>query len=231
MRRADRLFDIIQILRAERRPVTASRLASRLEVAVRTVYRDVAALQASGVPVEGAAGLGYVLRDGYDLPPLMFTPDEVRVVEMAVRLMRRTGDHGLQEAAERLQTKIQAVLPHAVRRGAGAVPVFVSGHGAGPAAVCMDDVRTAIRDAKKLEIFYVDRDERTTCRRIWPLGLVYWTEATLIGAWCELRAEYRHFRADRITALATLDEAFPTGQTLLEGWRALHAGHQEGESQ
>src|SRR5580700_7433919 len=113
--RADRLFDVIQVLRSARKPVTAAQLAEKLEVTVRTVYRDVAALQARRVPIEGAPGIGYVLRRGFDLPPLMFTLEEVEAIVVAARLLRRTGDLGLQQAAESVLSKITVILPQALR--------------------------------------------------------------------------------------------------------------------
>src|SRR5580700_7238016 len=126
MRRADRLFDIIRILRAARRPVTAARLAEQLEVTPRTVYRDIATLQARRVPIEGAAGLGYVLRPGFELPPLMFTADELDAVALGVRLVRRTRDANLQAAAERVLSKVLGVLPEALRPQVDAPALYVS---------------------------------------------------------------------------------------------------------
>src|SRR5271169_2948563 len=127
MRRSDRLFDIIQALRTASAPVTAARLAERLEVTVRTVYRDVATLQARRVPIEGAPGLGYVLRRGFDLPPLMFTSEEIEAIAVGVRLLRRTGDAGLQDAAAGVLSKVSVVLPEALRSHLAAPSVYVSG--------------------------------------------------------------------------------------------------------
>ncbi len=219
MRRADRLFDIIQLLRGAARPLTASRMAGRLEVSPRTVYRDIAALQASGVPVDGASGLGYVLRPGYDMPPLMFTAEEAQTIAVALDLVRRTGDRGLQDAAGRVRAKIAAVSP--TRPWA---PFHVSSHGAYvPDIVCMSEVRDAIRSARKLRIRYLDGHGRHSDRVVWPLAVAYFMEATLIGAWCELRGDYRHFRADRIQAVEILDTFYPPDRPeLLAGWRALH---------
>ena len=132
MRRADRLFDIIQTLRTAKGPVTAEGLAKRLEVTVRTVYRDVATLQARRVPIEGAAGIGYVLRPGFDLPPLMFTADEIEAIAVAMRMLRRTGDDGLQAAAEMVLSKVTVTLPDSLREHLIELPFFVSHHGAPP---------------------------------------------------------------------------------------------------
>jgi predicted DNA-binding transcriptional regulator YafY len=223
MRRADRLFDVIQILRAAGRPVTAADLAAKLEVTARTIYRDIAALQASRVPIEGEAGIGYVLRGGFDLPPLMFTADEIEAIVVGARLTRRTGDPALQEAAERVLSKVTVILPDALRAHLIAAPVFVSGRGAPvPSAVDLAEIRAAIHDRRKLRLEYVDEKGARTRRTVWPIAVAYYTDTTLVAAWCELRADYRHFRTDRIAAAAVLDDKFPTdGGKLMADWLAL----------
>jgi predicted DNA-binding transcriptional regulator YafY len=222
MRPAERLFDIIQLLRGTARPLSAAALAARLEVSTRTIYRDIAALQGSGVPIDGAPGFGYVLGDGYDLPPLMFTAEEFQTIAVALDLLRRTGDQGLQAAAAGVRAKLAAIRPQA--RGAGGeAPYYVSTQGA-PASsvVCLSAVRAAIRAGRKLRLDYRDRDGAASRRIVWPLAIAYFAESTLIGAWCELRADYRHFRTDRVHDLAVLDQAFPRDcPTLLSGWWAL----------
>jgi len=223
MRRGDRLFDIIQVLRTAGAPVTAATLAERLEVTVRTIYRDVATLQARRVPIEGAPGLGYVLRRGFDLPPLMFTSEEIEAIAVGARLVGRTGDPGLQDAADSVLSKVTVVLPVALRAYLAAAPFYVSSSGA-PTADSADltAVRQAIRAERKLRIAYVDEKEAGTERTIWPIAVAYYTQATLIGAWCELRRDYRHFRADRITALRVLDEGYPSDNgRLMAEWQAL----------
>ena len=211
MRRSDRLFDIIQALRTASAPVTAAMLAERLEVTVRTVYRDMATLQARRVPIEGAPGLGYMLRRGFDLPPLMFTSEEIEAIAVGARLVGRTGDPGLQDAADSVLSKVTVVLPEALRAYLAAAPFYVSSSGA-PAAGNADltGVRQAIRAERKLRIAYVDEKETRTERTIWPIAVAYYVQATLIGAWCELRRDYRHFRADRVTALSVLDARYPS---------------------
>jgi predicted DNA-binding transcriptional regulator YafY len=220
MRRADRLFDIIQVLRTATRPITATALAAELEVTPRTVYRDIATLQARRVPIEGAAGLGYVLRRGFDLPPLMFTSEEIEAIVVGMRLLRRTGDVGLQDAAVGVLSKIEVVLPAALRSHLAAPTAFVSGHGAPTSEVAdLSLVRSAIRDERKLRIDYVDQHGQQSSRTIWPFSVAYYVEATLINAWCELRDDFRHFRADRVRALTMLDEGFPVpGRSLMAGW-------------
>jgi predicted DNA-binding transcriptional regulator YafY len=218
MRRADRLFDIIQLLRSAKVPLTAATLATELEVTPRTVYRDVATLQARRVPIEGAPGLGYVLKRGFDLPPLMLTSDEIEAIVVGARLLRRTGDAGLQEAAARVLSKVEVVLPEALRGYLASPTAFVSERGA-PAGADLSVIRAAIRDERKLHIDYVDEQGRTSARTIWPFAVAYYVEATLISAWCELRDDFRHFRADRVQGLTVLDIGFPvSGRTLLADW-------------
>jgi predicted DNA-binding transcriptional regulator YafY len=223
VRRADRLFDIIQLLRLARAPLTAAAIAAELEVTPRTVYRDIATLQARRVPIEGAAGVGYLLRRGYDLPPLMFTEEEAEAIAVGLRLLRRTGDPALTAAARGVLAKLASVLPEGLRAHLAAAPFHVSAHGArAPTAITLADIRGAIRAARKLRIEYVDGTGATTSRTVRPLALEYYVEATLIGAWCELRQDYRNFRADRIVTATVLAEDFiPEAARLLEGWRAL----------
>jgi predicted DNA-binding transcriptional regulator YafY len=229
MRRADRLFDIIQRLRTARGPMTAAALAEDLEVTVRTVYRDVATLQARRVPIEGAAGIGYVLRRGFDLPPLMFTVEEIEAIAVGARLVARTGDPALQDAAESVLSKVTVVLPEALREQLASAPIFVSSSGAPvPDSVDLSVVRQAIREERKLEIAYADEKGTRTQRIIWPIAVAYYVQATLIGAWCEMRQDYRHFRADRISALAVLDECYPSDNgRLMAEWLALRQSEQE----
>lgn len=220
MRRADRLFDIIQILRSATGPVTAAGLAAELEVTVRTVYRDVATLQARRVPIEGAPGLGYVLRRGFDLPPLMFAAEEIEAVAVGMRLLRRTGDPGLQKAADSVLSKVTAVLPEPLRASLLLPPFYVSGQGAPvPPSADLTAIRAAIRDERKLRIAYSDEKGRRTHRTVWPIAMAYYVEATLVSAWCELRGDFRHFRTDRILSLDRLEERFPVrGRVLMAQW-------------
>jgi predicted DNA-binding transcriptional regulator YafY len=223
MRRSDRLFDIIQVLRTARGPMTAAVLATELEVNVRTVYRDVATLQARRVPIEGAAGVGYVLRRGFDLPPLMFTADEIEAIAVGARMVARTGDQGLRHAAGSVLSKVTAVLPDPLRAQLTDPPLFVSASGAPvPEGIDLSEVREAIRDERKLRIAYTDGIGEQTRRVIWPIAMAYYVQATLIAGWCELRRGYRHFRADRITSLTVLDERYPSDNgRLVTEWMKL----------
>ena len=209
MRRSDRLFDIIQHLRTATGPVTAATIARELEVTPRTIYRDIATLQARRVPIDGAAGIGYVLRKSFDLPPLMFTADEVEAIAIGARLVRRLRDTKLQEAADSVFSKVTVVLPEALRRQLTETPVYVSpGDTVEPQGVDLADVRSAIRDSRKLHIAYVDEKGRRTNRTVWPIAMAYYVDVTLVGAWCELRNGYRNFHVERIQSSKVLDELF-----------------------
>jgi predicted DNA-binding transcriptional regulator YafY len=223
MRRADRLFDIIQILRSQAHPITASDLAGLLEVNIRTVYRDIVTLQARRVPIEGAAGIGYVLRRGFDLPPLMFTTDEIDAIVLGARMVRRVRDTKLHAAADRVLEKVTSVLPEALRAQLAAPAIYVSeGSAAVPAGIDPAAVRDAIRARRKLRIAYADVTGQHSRRTIWPIAMAYYVDVTLLAAWCELRADYRHFRIERIAACEMLPDSFPDddGQ-LMAGWLAL----------
>jgi predicted DNA-binding transcriptional regulator YafY len=222
MRRADRLFDIIQTLRVATGPMTAATLAEKLEVTVRTVYRDIATLQARRIPIEGAAGVGYIFRRGFDLPPLMFTADEIDAIAVGARLVRRLRDPGLQDAADSVLAKITTILPASLRPGMVSAPFYVSvGAAQTPTGIDLSDVRYVIRETRKLRITYADAAGQRTNRTVWPIAMAYYVDVTLIGAWCELRTDYRHFRVERIVTSTLLEETFPTnGGQLMQGWLA-----------
>lgn len=212
MRRADRLLLIIQSLRRAHGPVTAQALADELEVSRRTVYRDVLDLQAARVPIEGEAGVGYVLRPGYDLPPLMFTVEEVEAIALGARLTRERGaaggDTGLARAADDVLAKVAAVLPAPLAAALERTALLVPPRAADEAAFGphMALLRRAVRDRTRLRIGYVDAAGIVTDRVVWPLALLFYADVTLLGAWCELRQGYRFFRSDRI------EEVEATGQ-------------------
>ena len=200
MRRADRLLQIVQALRRQRGPVTAQALADELEVSRRTIYRDILDLQSSLVPIEGEAGLGYVLRPGYDLPPLMFNVEEVEAIVLGARLARDRGDPALARAADDVLAKVSAVLPapmaSVLERSALLVPSRKEEGFFGPH---LHLLRRAVRDRNKLTLRYADLSGAKTERVVWPLALLFFSQATLLGAWCELRGDFRFFRTDRIT--------------------------------
>jgi predicted DNA-binding transcriptional regulator YafY len=223
MRRADRLFDIIQALRTAPQPVTAAALAERLEVTARTIYRDIAALQASRVPIEGAPGLGYVLRRGFDLPPLMFTTEEADAIAIGVRLLRRLRDAKLQQAAESVLAKLAVVVPEPLQLHLVSAPIYVSDGDAPPVTgVDPAELRAAIHEARKVAITYVSETGHRTHRTVRPIAMAYYVDATLLGAWCELRNDFRNFRVDRILNAQLLGERFlaESGKLMAE-WLAL----------
>lgn len=222
MARSDRLFEIIQILRAARQPVTACRLAERLEVSERTIYRDMATLMGRGVPVFGEAGLGYVMRSGYDLPPLMFTAEEVEAIVLGARMVMRAGDRTLAAAADSAVAKIETVLTDTLRQRCGRTALFVPGDASPPvSAVDIGRVRAAVREERKLRIRYADATGAMTERMIWPLAIGYFHDVAVIAAWCELRRDFRHFRGDRLHGLETLAERFDGRHGgLLRDWLA-----------
>jgi predicted DNA-binding transcriptional regulator YafY len=207
--RSNRLFEIIQILRCASAPIPARALADSLEVTKRTIYGDIVTLQATGVPIEGAAGVGYVMRAGYNLPPLMFTADEIEAIVVGLSLLGRTGDFGLQAAAARVSQKIADVLPDRTGSLLETQPLLVSHWNAvPPSEVDYRLMRRAIRGEEKLRLQYRDAETRDTERTIRPLALVYYVDSVILAAWCELREDFRHFRLDRIFECTPTGEAF-----------------------
>lgn len=217
MPRSTRLFEIIQILRQADAPVTAQAIAEDLEVAKRTIYRDIAALQAMRLPIEGEAGIGYVMRSGFDLPPLMFDQDELEAIVVGLALLGRTGDRGLERAAERAASKISDVLPEQAQSPAR---LHVSRWNRVPEArIDTSALRRLIRDEAELTIAYVDQAEQSTNRIIRPLALIYYIDVVILAAWCGLRQDFRHFRIDRIRECTPTGTHFRgLGKALLEQW-------------
>ncbi len=224
MRRADRLFQIIQILRRSRRPVTARALAQELEISVRTLYRDVADLMAQRVPIRGEAGVGYVLDDGFDMPPLMLTADEVEAVLLGAQWVAARGDPDLTRAAQDLVAKIAQVIPEGLRPFVGSSPLTASPRPDAVAdALNMTQLRAALREERKVILDYRDEQGAVTRRIIWPVTVAYLDTVRLIGAWCELRQAFRSFRTDRVVAADFTSERYsrPRRQLWAE-WRKAH---------
>jgi len=221
MRRADRLFQIIQILRRTRRPVTAQQIAGEVETSVRSVYRDIATLMAQRVPVRGEAGIGYVLERGFDMPPLMLTPDEIEAVALGAQLVAKRGDAVLAQAAEDVIAKIAATVPERLRPllldPVSSAPQFQQRR---PDGIDMVRVRSAIRSGHKVRIRYRDEQDRETERTIWPIAVGYMELVRLLVAWCETRRDFRTFRTDRVHDAQFLEEAFEERPALLRArWR------------
>ncbi|PVB60809.1 YafY family protein [Labrenzia sp. 011] len=228
MRRADRLFQIVQYLRGGRL-VRARQLAEWLEVSERTIYRDIVDLQASGVPIEGAAGVGYILRDGYDLPPLMFTRDETVALLAGARLIRAWGGAAMARAAEEAMIKIDAVLPERMRVRHRDVEIHaVAPEMTGQVRAYIDFLETAADGRKRLSIAYCDSKGDASSRVIRPLGLWFWGKVWTLVAWCELRQDFRMFRLDRIGEIRETGDRFSSepGKTLKDFYRLMEeAGH------
>jgi predicted DNA-binding transcriptional regulator YafY len=220
MRRADRLFRIVERLR-RRGPVTAAALAEHLEVSARTVYRDVQDLIASGVPILGEAGVGYALQRGFDLPPLMFNEDEIEALVLGARIVESRADPALARAARDVLAKVEAVLPARLRERLDGAALFAPNFVAKPAGESLTQLRGAIRLRRKVAFAYRDQSGSETRRTVQPLGVFYWGATWSLGAWCELRAGFRNFRTDRIDGLAVLEEAFEPqpGRTLRDFFR------------
>ncbi len=221
MRRADRLFQIVQLVRG-RRLSTAAWLAERLEISLRTVYRDIADLQAQGVPIEGEAGVGYRMARGFDLPPLMFTVREAQALVAAARLAGPRLGTELGDAAETAMAKILSVLPVADRERALATPIFAPGSPGPQHAASIDTLRSACEQRRKLVIDYLDLDGRASTRTVRPLACLFWGQVWTLAAWCELREDFRSFRLDRIGRLDVTDERFrdERGRSLADLFRA-----------
>lgn len=211
MRPADRLFQIVLQL-GRGRVVTAATLAQRLEVSERTIYRDMQNLMASGVPVEGEAGIGYRLHRSYQVPPMMFDQNEIQALILGAQVVKRVGDHDLVEAAERILDKVDAVLPQALRpqlsSQAVVVPHFYDWQSP-ETTQTLGQVRDAINERRRLFLSYRDAAGEETERIVWPFTLLYWGYGWAAGCWCELRQQFRTFRVDRIAQARSLTTPFP----------------------
>ena len=200
MRRADRLFQIVQLLRGGR-VVTAADLAQELEVSPRTVYRDVRDLIASGVPIEGEAGVGYCLAGGFDLPPLMFDEEELRALVFGARMVQAWGDDSLARSARSVLSKIEVVLPHSLRQHLDDVGLYVPLRLSGETRAKVAAIRRGIDGNRRVAFAYTDAKERETEREVRPLCLVFWGTVWTASGWCELRGDFRTFRVDRMSGL------------------------------
>jgi predicted DNA-binding transcriptional regulator YafY len=222
MTRTERLLALIQRFRRYRRPATGRELADAMGVSLRTVYRDIATLVGQGAPIAGGAGVGFILRPGFLLPPLMFRDEEIEALVLGSRWVAQLPDQTLSQAAGDALAKINSVLPAALRERAqrsGLFPV--------PRAEVLPDVvdaavlRGAIRDECKLRLEYRDDEGRHTTRLVWPLAIGFYDRLRVLVAWCELRVDFRHFRTDRIESAVRLDERLPRSrQILLQEWRS-----------
>jgi len=223
MSRSERLLALIQVLRRHRRPVAGAVLARELSVSLRTVYRDIQSLAAGGAPIEGEAGVGYVLRPGYTLPPLMFTDEEMEAIVLGSRMMAASADAPLASAARDALAKITAVLPDGRAEDVAMLGLLSAPRPPdAPDGVDLARLRQAIRAERKVWISYGDEAGTRTERRIWPISLTFYDRTRLLAAWCELRQGFRHFRTDRVIALTETAERFPRPRrALMKEWRQI----------
>ena len=218
MRRADRLFRIVQRLR-RRGATTARQLAEALEVSERTVYRDIRDLLVSGVPIQGEAGVGYALDHSFELPPLMFDEEEIEALVLGARIVRAWADRKLARAAEEALQKIENVLPPRLKSKLADTALMAPDfHFSDRFRSGLEDLRRAIREQRKAHFHYVDRANAGSDRTVHPLGLAYWGQTWTLTAWCEMRDGFRNFRLDRIEQLRIGEEKFESapGQTLAD---------------
>jgi len=222
MRRTERLFQIIQILRSARSPITGRQLADELEISLRTLYRDMAELTAQRVPITGEAGMGYVLDEGYDMPPLMLTADELEAAALGAAMVAAQADPSLARAARDLVGKLSEAIPPELR------PVVLDGSTRSYSTRSASDqsfdgtlLRHAIRKRFKLRLAYRDKAGAASDRVVWPLLIAYLNSVRYIVAWCETRDDYRHFKMDRVQSLDVLEDKYPGRRAqLIKGWEA-----------
>jgi predicted DNA-binding transcriptional regulator YafY len=221
MSRAERLLDLLQLLRNRSVPVAGDHLAAELGISIRTLYRDIATLQAQGADIRGEPGLGYVLRPGFTLPPLMFSADEIEALVLGSRwVARRAQDRRLSAAATSLLAKVTAVLPASIRDSVESTSLLVAGDDVVPAEADLATIRAAVRTQAKLSLTYQNGDGATSTRIVWPFAVAFFERVRIVLAWCELRQDFRAFRLDRIAALSLLPERYPQKRAaLLKQWR------------
>lgn len=218
--RSERLLTLLQTLRRYRRPVTGTVLAEETGVSLRTLYRDIASLQSQGAMIEGEAGIGYVLKPGFMLPPMMFSEEELEALVLGSRWVARAAEPRLAGAGADALAKIAAVLPPDMRDMIDSAALFVGPKRRDEDKADVSAIRKAIRMERILELHYGDEQGRISRRRVWPFGLGYYEHVRVLMAWCELRQDFRHFRTDRIIDMALHDARYPRRRTvLLKEWR------------
>lgn len=224
MTKTERLFQLLQILREHRYPISAHFLARELDVSVRTVYRDIETLQGQGADIDGEPGMGYVLKPGFLLPPLMFSDEEIEALVLGSRWVMKKTDAKLKQAAQQALAKIASVLPSQLQQQLELTGLMVADH----CFLSGDDdvlslIRLAIRKEFKLLLHYNDLKGQNSERVIWPLGIGYFEQVRLLIAWCELKQDFRHFRVDKITKLENLEIRYPKNRAgLIKEWRRVN---------
>jgi predicted DNA-binding transcriptional regulator YafY len=220
MSRAQRLLDLIQILRRHRFPVAGTSLADELGISLRTLYRDIDTLKSQGAHIDGEPGVGYILRPGFMLPPLMFSEEEIEALVLGGRWVAAQTDEPLGKAARNALSKIAAVLPSDLQRSLETSSLLVPSQRAPAGVADLPVIREAIRTERKLRITYSDEQDISTSRTIWPFALGFFERVRMVAAWCEMRRDYRHFRADRIRSLKLTEVRYPRRRlVMLREWR------------
>lgn len=220
MARSERLLTLLQTMRRYRRPVSGAALAAETGVSVRTLYRDIASLQAQGALIDGEPGVGYVLKPGFMLPPMMFSQDEIEALVLGSRWVARAADPRLATAGADALAKIADVLPPEMREAVEASTLLVNLRPPIEAKADLGAIRKAIRSERMLNLTYSDETGAVSVRRIWPFALSYYEQVRVVVAWCELRQDFRHFRTDRIIEMVPQDERYPRRRAvLLKDWR------------
>ena len=223
MSRAQRLLDLIQILRRHRFPVAGTSLADELGISLRTLYRDIDTLKAQGAHIDGEPGVGYILRPGFMLPPLMFSEEEIEAIVLGSRWVADRADAALSAAARNALAKIAAVLPPDLKTSLDTSSLLIGPRKAMAAGDSeLPVIRQAIRGERKLRIRYLDKSGSDSRRTIWPFALGFFERVRIVVAWCEMRQGFRHFRTDRISKVQVTDKRYPRRrQVLLKDWRAV----------
>ncbi|HCL6627333.1 TPA: YafY family transcriptional regulator [Citrobacter amalonaticus] len=218
MTRTERLLELLQILRAQRYPITASALAERLEINVRSLYRDIKTLQQQGVSIEGGAGIGYIVKSDFHLPPLNLSHEEINAIILGLNWVSHNTDYDFKNTARNALAKIHAVIPGELKN-----LIESQSYLTGPSEnneIFFEDIRNAIKNRKRVNIKYCDKKEVYSSRVIWPIALVYMESCWILVAWCEMRNDFRHFRTDKIEEIVQLDSMYRENRTaLLKKWR------------
>jgi predicted DNA-binding transcriptional regulator YafY len=219
--RSERLLALIQVLRRYRHPVNGATLAAETGVSLRTLYRDIASLQAQGAGIEGEAGVGYVLRPGFMLPPMMFSEEEIEALVLGSRWVAKTADPRLAAGAVDALAKIAAVLPPDLKQDIDESTLLVATPRGNKDKADLGLIRQAIRTERRIALSYADERGAVTERIVWPFALGFFENARIIAAWCEMRQDFRHFRTDRLVTLTVMEDRYPRRrQALLKEWRA-----------
>ncbi|MDI7690593.1 helix-turn-helix transcriptional regulator [Cronobacter malonaticus] len=220
MTRTQRLLELLQLLRSHRYPVTAATLAERLDVSVRSIYRDIETLKMQGVEIEGSAGIGYILQSDYHLPPLMFDAHEVDALMLGLHWVMRHTDPQLEAAARNAVAKIHAILPENLAQHIRYPSLMVPLPGNDSSLRFLADIRQAIHQRRKLELVYTDKDGAASSRLVWPIALGFFDAVRMLACWCELRQAFRHFRIDRMQRVTVSEQLCPQSRyKLLKEWK------------